>query len=99
MEGKDDILTPLKGLRETPYMTLYKDGRVFRMRSDAFHLPRYLARGFTIEPQKPLVEEKPHVEKPVVIAKGRGKNICGYCGKKCKNLKNHILLAHSNNGG
>lgn len=103
---ESEILKPIQGLRETPYCTLYKDGKEFRMRSDAFHLPRYLARGFTMEPPKrieesttPLVEKRPR-GRPVGTLRGRGKNICPHCSKGFKNLGNHILLAHnSNNGG
>ncbi len=101
MGGISELLAPLKGLKETEYIVLYKDGGTYpKMRADAFHLPRYLARGFTLEPTKmPLVETQPQAARLAVKAKGRGKNICGYCGKKCKNLKNHVILAHSNNGG
>ena len=95
-----NLIEPIPGLREPLYRTLYKDGKVFpKMKADEYHLSKYLARGFTLEPPEyptPQVEDEPL---EVVKRKGRNKNVCEICNKRFKNLPNHVLLAHTKNGG
>ncbi len=78
---------PLPNMKDIPRRIFYKpNGEAVELLADGYHLPRYLARGFTLEPPRPQVE----MQQP--IPKGNG--LCPICGKQCKNVGMHIKASH-----
>jgi hypothetical protein len=53
-------ITELPNLKKVPTMTFYnKEGEPLpNLPADPYHLKRFLARGFTLEPPKNLIKEK-----------------------------------------
>ena len=79
-------IVPVKGLKMQRKATYYhpRTGEPCVLPADDYHKPRYLKRGFTLEPP----EAKPKPELP----KGAGK--CPVCGKTCKRVRQHYNLIH-----
>lgn len=88
LEAQGYAIVPLKGLKKKMKTTYYhpRTGEPCVLPADDYHKPRYLKRGFTLEP--PEVKETPEVSLP----KGAGK--CPVCGKTCKRVRQHYALIH-----
>lgn len=108
--GGVDIL-PLAGRKKKRKRIYYHPGTgepTCLLPADKYHEQLFLKRGFTLEPPETKVEPsqgvQPQVEQAVIVRKRvrkdkNGKAICEVCGERFKNLKTHVRLAHSKNGG
>ena len=114
MAGGVDIL-PLAGRKKKVKRIYYHPGTgepSCLLPADKYHEQLFLRKGFTLEPHEKIVEPisqdvQPQVEQAVVVKTKRksvkrsknGKAICEICGRRFKNLKSHVRLAHPNNLG